>query len=289
MNYLPLIYELRDHERYVYHYTKAETARDYILPSRTLRLGPFLETNDPRESRQWEFSADSLGKLDLSNYGTRELSDWLGGTLQQSARVACFCQDVGTLTGDPLREMYQRGFSRPRMWAQYAQDHRGVCLVFDRAKLIDSMRAAFAAIANTIILFYAPVEYRNHRLVHIAAENEFSVTVEDLESVGRERYPWEHLKRYWHGLFFEKAEDWRAEAEWRAVGFTTGTDPILVPVDQALAAVIHGSNISRSMSYSIIALTDTPEIEHMGLVWKNGSPWYDIGTGRWRYATRHLP
>ena len=37
--------------RFLYHYTKAETALRYILPAMQIRLGRVRDTNDPWESR----------------------------------------------------------------------------------------------------------------------------------------------------------------------------------------------------------------------------------------------
>ena len=43
------------------------------------------------------------------------------------------------MTGEPSTrspdEDYRRGYARPRMWEQYGDNHRGVCLVFDKAEL----------------------------------------------------------------------------------------------------------------------------------------------------------
>lgn len=44
-----------DTDQYVYHYTRRETAFQHILPSRTIRLGPLSQTNDPRETKSWTF------------------------------------------------------------------------------------------------------------------------------------------------------------------------------------------------------------------------------------------
>ncbi len=294
MDYVPLIYGLRDHERYVYHYTKARTALDYIIRYNTLRLSVFSKTNDPRESTTWRFNMGSLSRAGhplLEKYGAADrVSKLMSGPLQKAARVACFCSDAPELTGEPTADIYLRGLAKPRMWAQYGQDHRGVCLVFDRNKLLKAMSAGFRALPNSIFLVWSPVAYSNHRLVPPLHEHEFSVTAEDLAEHGLEQYPWAHLRRYWRRLFFEKAIDWSGETEWRIVGFTKSKGPLDLPIGDSLAAVIHGARISVKTSKAIISLTDRPEVEHMGLTWMNGAPWYDIGgtKGHWRYNDRRL-
>ncbi len=100
---MPLIYGLRLHERYVYHYTKFATARDFILPSNILRLGHFTKTNDPRESRQWQFGVGSIARdKDIGPYALQNVSEWMSSVIQRETRIACFCRDAGPLTGNYL-------------------------------------------------------------------------------------------------------------------------------------------------------------------------------------------
>ena len=290
--YMPLIYGLRLHERYVYHYTKFATARDFILPSNILRLGHFTKTNDPRESRQWQFGVGSIARdKDIGPYALQNVSEWMSSVIQRETRIACFCRDAGPLTGNHLDDIYRRGFARARMWAQYAEDHRGLCLVFDLVKLVEALRRKVEEVARTapVFLVYSPVSYSNQRLAGPSHEHAFSVTVEDLEELGRNNYPWHHAMRWWRELFFQKVEDWRDEAEWRVIVLVASDGPIDVDTGDALVGVIHGDRMARQDSESIIALSDRPEVEHMGLIWKNGCPWYDLGGDRWSYHDRHLP
>ncbi len=43
-------------KRYVYHYTRADTAITKILPDQRLRMSPYRDLNDPREAKEWFFS-----------------------------------------------------------------------------------------------------------------------------------------------------------------------------------------------------------------------------------------
>ena len=99
--------------RYVYHYTSVETARDHILKTGTLRLGQLAATNDPRESKNWEFSLWTSGKHDLGQYKFQECSDWFSSALKSNVRLACFSLDRGPLTGDHTEDILQRGFANP--------------------------------------------------------------------------------------------------------------------------------------------------------------------------------
>jgi hypothetical protein len=44
---------IKSADRYLYHYTRADTAIHYILATGTLRMSPFTAVNDPWESKHW--------------------------------------------------------------------------------------------------------------------------------------------------------------------------------------------------------------------------------------------
>jgi hypothetical protein len=108
-----------DATKYVYHYTKSKTARDHILASGKLLLTSYAKTNDPKEYRNWQFDVGTNENKDLSKYDSKEISDWLTSTLKEATRIACFAQD-DELSGHVIDDLFRRGFSRPRMWDQYA-------------------------------------------------------------------------------------------------------------------------------------------------------------------------
>lgn len=279
-----MIYGVRDHARYLYHYTRADIAIDYILKNRTLRLGSLAKTNDPRESKEWRFSMGTNENRDLGKYSMTELSAWLSAALKRNTKLACFCTD-GTLTGDHIEDVLSRGFVRPRMWAQYGGNHTGVCLVFDREALIAALQKHFEGFSKV----HGPVTYRNPHLVRGLDAHEFSINIDLLERFGRDRYAFEHVKQHCAQLFFEKLTDWRDEVEWRAVVFANSDADLYLPIDDSLCGVMHGASISRSNSTAIIKLADRPEIQHMGLRWSNSNPWYDLARPCWSAQDRASP
>jgi hypothetical protein len=50
-----MIENITSSNQLLYHYTRADTAFDHILKSRTLQLGSYIGTNDPKETKIWEF------------------------------------------------------------------------------------------------------------------------------------------------------------------------------------------------------------------------------------------
>jgi transcriptional regulator GlxA family with amidase domain len=82
-----------DPSLYLYHYTSSDTARK-ILESGSVRLAPYQNTNDPKESKDWHFSVGmSVNGRNLDHATAQSMSDWLSSTIKSTARLACFCTD----------------------------------------------------------------------------------------------------------------------------------------------------------------------------------------------------
>lgn len=89
----------------LYHLTSLETAVQYILPEKRMRLGRFSRLNDPFELMSFNF-----GGAD-ERYIFKMLRDhW-----EKSLGVICF----------------GKHWTSPVMWAHYAKSHTGICLGFD--------------------------------------------------------------------------------------------------------------------------------------------------------------
>ena len=119
-------------EQYIYHYTPFAKA---IVESHSLKVGMYIKTNDPKESKHWEFDLGTNEHADLGQYDMKSLGRWLSTELKANTRVACFSLDTAPLGGDHMSDIFKRGFCKPRMWAQYAGFHKGACLVFDYQRL----------------------------------------------------------------------------------------------------------------------------------------------------------
>ncbi|QZA77868.1 DUF2971 domain-containing protein [Deefgea tanakiae] len=133
----------KESDQYIYHYTKAETAIEFILENKNLRLSPFAKTNDPKETKDWFFIPGTNQGRNLDKYTPEYLSKVLNPTLKQKTNLLCFSTDKN-LTGNHLTDMPNRGFCKPRMWAQYGGNHTGVCLIFDTLQFSDIFYEQFS-------------------------------------------------------------------------------------------------------------------------------------------------
>lgn len=252
----------------LYHYTSAATFTDYIAPNMNLLLSAFDRMNDPRECDRWEFDWLNPSGDDFLQ-GRERLND----DIRKHARLACFCRDEDTPTGKPAFHdiAYTRGFSRPRMWAQYAGNHAGVCLIFDRHKLLANFEAYMAS--HKLTLLFGVVDYANRKPVGgVWREDAFTVVDHEYRTVGADRYPLYHIAKHHRELFFRKQLDWRDENEYRIVLFGPSEGDVLAPISAALRHVVLGSKCTGELRQKVIAACCAQNVDASSMTWKNGYP-----------------
>ena len=108
--------------KHVFHFTKFESALR-IIASKSLKFGRFENMNDIAEAKRDVYgmiSADIIN-AELSKY-----------------------QSISLTLDDPSH----RGFKIDPLWGHYAQGGNGVCLVFDKDKLLQKVNEQFGTNAT---------------------------------------------------------------------------------------------------------------------------------------------
>jgi hypothetical protein len=107
---VPAVSENVTRPTYLYHYTRAETLVRHILPGGSIRLSPFAETNDPRESKEWTFGLGSAvpwnGRQETSE---EALATKVAAILRTTTKVLCLCADDERRTGYNTEELHYWG------------------------------------------------------------------------------------------------------------------------------------------------------------------------------------
>ena len=257
-----------DQDKYLYHYTSMDTAINYILYNKTLRFNPLANVNDPMESdpNYWAFS--NLEKGDKSKVIHDQVSDYF----KNRTKVVCFSLDD---QGDwdspefsPL-DFCARGHSKPRMWATYGDDHKGVCLIFDRERL----RQAFERGLNERgHLLHGAVRY-GKRLPddREAAVFDLQTFKENFESAIHQKIE-DHYGRY----FLYKRIDWSTEDEYRFIITGGKPGPIELGFDDALVGVAVGIKSKEKSGYlrALGDITQDMDIPCRYINWGWGSSGY---------------
>ena len=242
----------------VCHYTKANTALK-ILSTKKLRISQFKVTNDPRESKErnaaiiWvTYDAGDIkkGYTSLSSNPTQDkiaqqihqianriaLEEWkvLCVTLHRPAKAVSDIQD------EVYNHCIRHGYSRPRMWAQYAENHTGVCFVIDAKKLNEIIHNTLNSRCK---IFQGRVSYNYKRLVHntIPIKDEVGdINEEDLIKELRSHYITYHKE-----AFLIKHPDWRDEREYRWVLHNPEKSHLFIPIGNAIKAIFVGVDFPK--------------------------------------------
>lgn len=252
--------ELAPGEEYLYHYTKAETAR-LILESGVLRMGPYSGTNDPRESRLWY--PGLMGDVDFSHDDFQGLiADFNEAT---RARIKLSCLSVDGPPSHPIHGVHaNRGFARPRMWAQYGDSHRGVCLIFRKAELDRAFRDL---IQGERYAWSGRVDYSGARL----GDNRgvFILNASDVRSLGARQASLNFVEENRDTMLFSKNPDWMTEAEFRYVLMSDHEFESLV-VAAGIAGVVCGLDISPEDADLLETLAAQWHVPIAKAHWMNG-------------------
>jgi len=268
-----------DQDKFLYHYTSAKTAIEYILKDKQLKLGRYINTNDPKETKTWQFSLGTNEKRDLSGYSLEEISEKFTQALKHRTNLACFSQD-GTLTGDHTKDIYARGFGKSRMWAQYADNHKGVCIVLEKSAICKAVTDQFGN--DRFRIYGGPVVYENHLITEVNNPvHGFLIDADHLEKLGFDKYARLHVETYHKSLFFEKVTDWSSENEFRVLVFGEREEELFLNINGTIAGVLFGTDCAEDDITRVVDACGADKTQFEQIVWKNCTPWYSFSRLEW--------
>lgn len=250
---------------YIYHYTSVETLLKYILPQKRLRFSKLDKTNDPEEASNhllhYIDDIDMGPDFFIENY---EKSSAVSKELIENIVLISFSQD--DLNFDISNGLFSnKGFARPRMWAQYANNHTGVCLAFKR----ENFKKKFEKTCSEFLHYSGNVSYES--VYKLLATPEFmnaktglgSELFKPLEEIVRER-----IEKYNKIYYFSKHKDWRTENEFRFVVKNDSTEDIFINIEEMLEYIILGHSFDMMLVKPIEILIEKfskkPEILKFG-------------------------
>jgi hypothetical protein len=246
----------------VFHYTPRGTALEHILTTGKLRFGRLPRTNDPREFAPLWFTIGGRG--DLPDINPFEMIAEADRLLRESVHLLCLSEDRPNRDGIDGR--YGNGPRRARMWAQYAGNHTGVCLVFDKERLIEAADEQFPTSRDRSLL-HQPVQYLAENehprmpMLHVpGAEQDLREVIEAM------------VRDHADELFFTKDWDWMSESEYRFLlrGETNEIEEF--DVSDALEAVIAGQQFHRVYKPGLWKLCQEIGVDALEIQWQTGPP-----------------
>lgn len=152
------LFDKINNEDTIYHYTKAATAIDYILFNQELRFSRALNSSDPIENKSVKRSTAYFGS-ETNVSQTKQHHDEVNelhkfvNDLENRFHQICFCKNsiendsfIRQLEGN--EELF--GFTKLRMWDQYADNFSGVCIAFSKEKILSLNKEKFDLIIADI-------------------------------------------------------------------------------------------------------------------------------------------
>jgi hypothetical protein len=230
----------------IFHYTKKETAMEYILNNKQLKFGLFHSTNDPHEYKRRLTSAVGWGDINESLY--LESMNLIDNTIQNTAFLS-FCGNSNN-----------KGYEKPRMWSQYGQNHSGICLVFSKESLIKTIKDE---LSQDYLIYDEDVNYKE-----IDSE---SLNIDDNLIVNEIII--NHIKQDYKNIFFQKHLDYKDENEFRIILVQKNENNHLkgnlIDISNSLKFIILGDRFPKVYLPTIKDLSSKLNINYKKLHWEH--------------------
>lgn len=248
-----LVEIMNSNDRFIYHFTSAEIAREFILPNKTLKFSNVNQLNDPEESSKYE-------SLFLNNSHNNEKPDSMNMlmnfryTFPSLLFSASFCTDKKDKKSYEGKNYFEtidlhlnKGFMLSRMWGTYGDKHKGVCLCFDKLKLLDSLEKA---LPDNFDIYKDEVKYYRDILDYIKkfSKSEGSLSPTGVKSSHNKFSEFKnHIINNKDFFFFMKQNDWRDENEFKIFLVQNNlqiNSDIYLPIGDSLTAIFMGERFS---------------------------------------------
>lgn len=255
-----------DTNQYLYHYTTMEKAYS-ILFSNELWFSDLTSTNDIFEQKV-KISFKNVKDSNLGETERREIIDKINEVREYMDRtranikLLCFSRDIElsnsrektayTKLQESLLHEYRainvigRGFSLPRMWAQYASDNKGVCFILDKSEIIRKVKLLGHSFMSGNVEYHPlyspyrmPIDEFNKTYGLIATQYD-----DALKTMLKEEY------QYLRYDLFSKLSDWSSENEYRII-LTNNTGEKTVKIEnvrEAIEGIVVGANTDDTNS-----------------------------------------
>jgi len=243
-----------------------------ILSSQQIKIGLMKYLNDPRESKDWallpKFTGIPTNSLPLEE---RLVNQEFIHIKQEEWKVVCFSTHAPKYKRHPnssIDEGFLHGACRPRMWASYGENHKGVCLKFNGKKFDRQIRIKPERTEKDRRVFHGKVKYIDYG----DTLDSISIDYTELSKIDMTQGLRNHLIKHHKEFFLLKPTDWKTEFEYRWLVHSKDRAAEFLPIKGIVEEVIVGFEFPRVYFPSLFELCDQLDIPVRGMIWKNGMP-----------------
>lgn len=239
---------------FLYHYAPTKTILNKILPSGKLKFNSLKKMHDPLEQflLVGSFITTNDNEIDIWRKNQEILNE-----LRSNTCIASF-----TIDAKPTKvnqETY-RGYSKIRMWIQYAKKLEGGCLVFSKSRLISQLKAQ---VKSPQRILSGKVIYNDN------------VIQKTLKVFGTQLISIKDTRDYFYSnrkaLLFTKNHDFRDEYEYRIGIYGKPATQQFIEYKDALLGCIFDFNHANPYKHEINNITLEKNIPFVLLSWIQGS------------------
>lgn len=264
----------------LYHYTSARTLAK-IRKTRALRFRALQHMNDPHEALfSLAFQTGLMGPagtslvMSATEAASFKAVDWAVeiNAVRRNVKAGSFSTDGRPDLSDldpeaaefvvPRRVAAQRGYAHPRMWAQYADNSSGVCIVLRWRSIREAVE--IHATSTAVPAAWGPVSYD--------VSNHLSLGFFDARNLVRVG-PSETLLQNFEKSLLTKHADWAHESEFRFLIMDGSPDDVFLQLpDDAVAGLVLGPRFDPKYARNVDAFVRTFGIKHRlrRLHWTHG-------------------
>jgi len=185
-------------DEYLYHFTSFDKFINGISESKSIRLSSILNVNDPLDYKERTFRNKQLFKQGEAIKSISKRNEYIK-TLKtkwiDNCKIACFSTSNS--------QSGIEGFQLANLWSYYAENHSGVCIAFDKKKVLSYFDENFSHLYPLRNI----VEYKN-KLDYFRYNTEYN------------QNEYKGIKDNKSTLFFEKLKAWDREQEYRLICFS---------------------------------------------------------------------
>jgi hypothetical protein len=212
---------------------------------------------------------------DLIINNAYEKNQSINTILKRGFKIACFCSDVSVMEyNGETQGIFHKGYARSRMWSQFADAHKGVCVIFSKSKLLESIRvqAKGKYPEGQIIVEGRNVEYSNSKWSNFST---FTLTEETLQNphVGLDV-----IEKSIDAYLFTKLKDYRDEQEYRIAVYHETLEKLDYEkfiIKDAVLGIIIGDKCNEAYDVNFEDIKGRYDINIFRMSWFKGTPHLD--------------
>jgi hypothetical protein len=240
------------------------------INSKKLRMNAWSKMNDPREAMVWRPTGFSAA----GSYTEADMNKRIDDTLRRSACLLAMTADREKKPFASWDSLFHRGWGRAPLWAHYADNHRGVCLLLDTFAVHQALDEL--PVKDGRYHFAGRINYVDGR-IQIGG---LGRTVTDQASLDEALVEFVDTRWAISGLHMTKNTDWSYETEVRIAVINLYLDeheldtPVDVPLGGCLKAVIfgHAHPAPRVIAVGIQGALGSDSPEFFQCRWEDGAP-----------------